>query len=118
MAGYLKINGVTIKTPKKFTVGIQAVDGESGRNANGDMVRDYIATKRKADLEWGALSDAEISPILQAVMSPFFEVTYPDPMVGGITTKTFYVGDRSSPSYSWHDKLPKWEGLTMSFIER
>jgi hypothetical protein len=37
---------------------------------------------------------------------------------GGIVTKTFYVGDRSAPAYSWHDKLPKWEGLTMSFIER
>ena len=67
---------------------------------------------------WGALTDAEISPILKAVMSPFFEVTYPDPMEGAIVTKTFYVGDRSAPAYSWHDKLPKWEGLTMSFIER
>ena len=37
MAGYLKINGVTIKTPKKFTAGIQAVDGDSGRNAKGDI---------------------------------------------------------------------------------
>ena len=53
MAGYLKINGVTIKTPKKFTAGIQGVDGDSGRNAKGDMVRDYITTKRKMDLEWG-----------------------------------------------------------------
>ncbi len=118
MAGYLKINGVTIKTPKKFTAGIQGVDGDSGRNAKGDMVRDYITTKRKMDLEWGPLTDAEISPILKAVMPVFFEVTYPDPMEGGIVTQTFYVGDRSSPAYSWHDKLPKWEGLTMSFIER
>lgn len=118
MAGYLMINGVAIKTPKKFTVGIQAVDGDSGRNANGDMTRDYIATKRKIELEWGALSDSEISPILKAVMSPFFEVTYPDPMEGSIITKTFYVGDRSSPTYSWNDKLPKWEGLTMNYIER
>lgn len=77
MAGYLKINGVTIKTPKKFTAGIQAVDGDSGRNAKGDMTRDYITTKRKMDLEWGALTDAEISPILKAVMSPFLKSLIP-----------------------------------------
>lgn len=118
MAGYLSVNGVRLKTPKKFSVGIQAVDGDSGRNANGDMVRDYITTKRKMDIEWGPLTDGEISTILNAVMGVFFSVTYPDPMSGGMLTKTCYVGDRTSPSYSWNDKLPKWEGLTMSFIEK
>ncbi len=65
------------------------------------------------DLE-GPLTDAEISPILKAVMPVFFEVTYPDPMEGGIVTKTF-TGDRSSPAYSWHDKLPKWELINNEF---
>lgn len=118
MAGNLQINGVTIKTPKKFFSGLNAIDGESGRNANGDMIRDYIVTKMKLELEWGPLTDSEISTILKAVMTPFFQVTYPDPLEGGQATKTFYVGDRSAPAYSWHDKLPKWEGLTMNFIER
>lgn len=118
MSGYLSINGVTIKTPQKFQVDIQAIDGESGRNANGDMIRDYITTKRKIELSWGPLSDKEIAPILKSVMSPFFSVTYPDPMDGSMATRTFYVGDRSIPAYSWHDKLPKWEGLSMNFVER
>ncbi|WP_430599368.1 DUF6711 family protein [Enterococcus sp. DIV0179] len=118
MSGYLQVNGTNVKTPKKFVVGIQAIDGESGRNANGDMIRDYITTKRKLDLEWPPLTDSEISTLLKSVMSPFFQVTYPDPMEGKIITKTFYVGDRNSPTYSWNDKLPKWEGLSMNFIER
>lgn len=118
MAGSLSVNGVSLKTPKTFSVGIQAVDGDSGRNAKGDMVRDYITTKRKLDIEWGPLTDSEISTILKAVSGVFFSVTYPDPMEGKMLTKTFYVGDRTSPTYSWNDKLPKWEKLSMSFIEQ
>ena len=49
----LLLNGVAVVAPKSFQVGIQDVDGETGRNANGDMVRDRIATKRKLECEWG-----------------------------------------------------------------
>ena len=31
----LTINGVAVKPPKYFQVGIQDIDGETGRNANG-----------------------------------------------------------------------------------
>lgn len=44
MAGVLQINGVTVKTPKEFSVDISTIDADSsGRNANGEMVRDVIA---------------------------------------------------------------------------
>ena len=43
----LKINGVDITAPKSFQVDIEDVDGESGRNARGEMLRDRIAVKRK-----------------------------------------------------------------------
>lgn len=52
----LTINGVAVKPPKSFQVGIQDIDGETGRNANGDMVRDRITTKRKLDCEWGMMT--------------------------------------------------------------
>lgn len=116
----LSINGVVIKTPKTFSVGIQTIDSDStGRNASGNMVRDIIAEKVKLDISWGPLSDNEISQILSKISGAFFSVTYPDPQVGGNTTKRFYVGDRTAPSYSWneHFQASKWEGLTLSFIE-
>ena len=46
----LIINGVAVKHPKSFQVGIQDIDGETGRNANGDMVRDRITTKQKVEM--------------------------------------------------------------------
>lgn len=60
----LIINGVAVKPPKSFQVGIQDIDGETGRNANGDMVRDRITVKRKLDCEWGMLTQGEMSQLL------------------------------------------------------
>lgn len=116
----LLINGVSVKAPKSFQLDVMDIDGKSERNAAATLTRDRIAVKRKIQLEWGHLSDIEISKILTAVSQVFFTVTYPDAMTGGQETKTFYVGDRSAPAYTWHPDLAayKWEGLTMNFIER
>lgn len=121
MAGYLSIGGSTVKPPKEFSVGLQTIDADtSGRNASGTMIRDIITEKVKLDMNWGPLSDSEVSNILNKVTNDFFTVTYPDPAVGGMTTKTFYVGDRTIPSYSWNNKFSsmKWQGLSMNFVER
>lgn len=114
----LKINGVAVATPKSFQVDISDVDGETSRNAMGNMIRDRIATKRKLSCEWPALSMGEMSVLLQAVKNVFFTVEYPDPMEGTNSEKTFYVGDRSMPVYMVKDGQIVWEGLTMNFIER
>lgn len=121
MAGYLAIGGVNVKAPQEFSVGYQTIDADSsGRNANGRMTRDIIAEKVKLDCKWGHLSDSEVSSILNKVTETFFTVTYPNPKTGGMATKTFYVGDRTAPSYSWNDKFQKskWSGLSMNFIEQ
>ena len=85
----LIINGVAVKPPKSFQVDIQDIDGETGRNANGDMVRDRITTKRKLDCEWGMLTQDEMSQLLNAVSPEFFTVSYPDPMLGQTTKNVF-----------------------------
>lgn len=119
MSGYMEIGGVLVKPPQKLTVGLQTIDADSsGRNANGDMVRNVITKKVKLDCNWGPLSDNEISTLLQMVDGSSFSVTYPDPK-DGIVTREFYVGDRSAPVYSWNEKFSalKWEGLSMNFVE-
>lgn len=113
----LKINGVAIATPKTFEVTINDLDGESNRNANGDLIRDRIAIKRKLNLEWGLLSQTETSKLLKSVKDVFFDVTYPDPM-DGIVTRTMYVGDRASPAYSYIKGEIKWGGIKFNLIER
>lgn len=114
----LKINGVVIATPKVFKVDISDIDGETSRNAKGDMIRDRVATKRKLSCEWPLLTMGEISQLLNSVKNVFFSVEYPDPMEGIRITKTFYVGDRSTPMLYMKNGVAMWEGLTMNFIER
>lgn len=120
MANLLTINGVSVKAPKEFTVDHEQIDGETSRNAAGKMKRDRIAEKVKLSIAWGALSDAEISRIYNAISGVFFSVTYPDPKVGGQATKTFYSGTPSAPTYSWHSEFAayKWEGLSVNLIEQ
>lgn len=113
----LVINGVVVSTPKVFKVGISDIDGETGRTARGTMIRDRVAVKRKLECEWGMLSQADVSKILNAVSNVFFTITYPDPQLNTVT-KTFYVGDRSVPAYSWANPLKPWSNLSMNFIER
>lgn len=115
----LKVNGVDITTPKSYQPSLNDIDGETNRNANGDMLRDRIATKRKLEMEWGPLSQDEISTLLTAVQDTFFDVTFPDPK-DGIITKTMYVGDRTAPAYLFDEESQeaKWKGLKMNFIEK
>ena len=109
----ISINGVEMPTPKSYEVGIQDIDGETNRNAQGDMCRDRITTKRKLTMEWSPLSQSESSILLNAVADEFFSCTFPDPKDGTIT-KTMYVGDRTTPMLY----QGRWSGLKMDFIER
>ena len=113
----ISINGVKVATPKTYEPTISDLDGESNRNANGDLIRDRIAVKRKLNLEWGLLTQSEMSQILNAVSRVFFTVTFPDPQLGMIT-KTMYVGDRTAPAYQYINGEVKWQGLKMNFIEK
>ncbi|MBO0476162.1 hypothetical protein DOK76_03710 [Vagococcus sp. DIV0080] len=121
MTSNLLINGVEVKPPQDFNVTYNTIDADSsGRNANGDMVRDVITQKVKLELKWGPLNDSEASNILTAVKKAFFTVNYPDPESGKQETKTFYCGDRSLPAYSWNKKFKqiKWQNLSLNLIER
>ena len=114
----LTINNVEVKDPKVLQVEIQDIDKGSERNAKGTMVRTRVATKRKITVEWSPLSNSEISKILKAMSDVFFTVKYTDPMVGGVTTKTFYVGDRTAPVLKVINNVTRWEGLKTSLVEK
>lgn len=115
------ISGSKVATPKELSVSIQTLDsGSSGRNANGEMVRDILGSKTKLDVKWGPLDTSEVSLILRLFDSAFFTVRYLDPKEAGLITKTFYCGDRTVPVYSWNAKFSKmmWQGLSVSLIEK
>lgn len=116
----LKINGVAIAAPKTFKVDISDIDGESNRNARGDLIRDRIAVKRKIECEWPPLEMGEVSTLLKSVKDVYFTVEFPDPMEGTFISKTMYVGDRSAPLCTYDSTKSRylWQGLSMNFIEK
>lgn len=117
----LYINGVAVKDPATLQYAIQDIDSDTaGRNANGDMIRDRVATKRKISCSWSGLENEEIRLLLNSMTNEFFRLDFPDAMMGGMGSGTFYVGDRTAPLYMWNEKENKylWEGLQANFIER
>lgn len=114
----MKINGTTIPTPSSMEVAIMDIDSDSYRNANGNLIRDRVAVKRKVNCSWNWLSVSDASTLLKAVKDEFFEMTYLDPMEGGEVTKTFYVGDRTNPVYSLVDGKKGWKGISMAFTQK
>lgn len=113
----LEINNIRIPTPSEVKVGIMDLSNAE-RNAQGDMLIDRIATKRKLDLKWNHLKPNELSNLLQIINNVYFFVRYPDPMTGNYETKTFYVGDRNIGVYSYVGGNPKWNDISFNFIER
>lgn len=114
----MKINGTKIKAPSEYSVSISDLDGETHRNAKGQMIRDRVAVKRKIECSWNMLTIEEMKTLLNAVKDEFFSCTYLDPMTGTEQTKTFYVGDRTSPIYSFVDGIEYWKSLKMNFVEK
>ncbi|MEF2969233.1 DUF6711 family protein [Paenibacillus sp. M1] len=117
----LKINGQEIAAyPSQFTVTtLDLDDSESSvRTADGTLNRDRIAVKRQIEMSWGVLKWSQISGILQAMDSVFFDLTYPDPMAGNFVTKTFYVGNRPAPFAVAQDSEIMWSGLKVTLTEK
>ena len=94
------------------------IDSDSYRNANGNLVRDRVAVKRKVNCSWNWLSVSDASTLLTAVEDEFFEMTYLDPKAGKELTLTFYVGDRTNPVYSLREGMKGWKGISMAFTQK
>ena len=113
----IKINDVPIKTPQQFRVAIVPIEAVS-QNALGETLIDRVAVKREIPMEYGALTNTEISAILTAVSGVFFSVDYPDPMTGAERTMVARVKECSAPMYNYLSSTPFWEGLSLTLVEK
>lgn len=113
----IKINGVEIPTPSDYNVGIQDISNAE-RNANGTIIIERIATKRKIEINWKSLSKDNVSRVLSLVSPVFFYVEYVDPQDNGVRTGTFYSGDRSCGALSFINGVIKYKDIKFNLIER
>ena len=96
---------------------------QSGRTLNLKMVRDYLGTKVKIEMEWSYITLTEVSPMLKIVRAPSFEVRYYDAYEGKDVKIEMYSGNKTLPYYNTirdNDGNPVvgFESLSMNFIER
>jgi hypothetical protein len=113
----IKIDGVEIPAPSEYSVGIQDIS-KAERNANGTMIMERVATKRKIELMWKYLDKDQLFQVLRAVSPVFFEVEYIDPQDNGIKVGTFYAGDRRSSIIDFKNGAPRYKDVTFNLIER
>ena len=120
--GTLEIDGVKVPTPQTYNWSKEDLDSEEGtgrNNADGEMFRDRVATKRKLSFTWGVLSIADTSRLLKALTpeakgKEFISVRYLDAYEGDYVTKTFYAGPPSSDC----GHRSRWLGITVNLIEK
>ena len=110
---------VDFPTPKDITFVKSDLDSDgTGRNQQGLMFRDVIASKVKIEVSWGVLSGADTATIYSLVNEPFITIKYPDASTGQTEEMECYVGDRTAPAYKLYNGDWMWTGLSINFIQR
>jgi len=111
------IDGVEIPAPSEYSIGIQDIS-KAERNANGTMIIERVATKRKIELSWKYLDKDQLAQVLNAVSPVFFQVAYVDPQDNGVRTGTFYAGDRKSGMLDFKNGVARYKDVSFNLIER
>lgn len=118
-----KLNGTPIKNPKTFDIEYYTIT-KSTRVANGNMVMDFVANKRKFNFGYDAINSLDMNRIiyllwesLETTRECFSTLTYIDD--GVEKEAVIYTGSivkklhRASSSITW-----VWKDVTFSLIER
>jgi len=113
----LTIAGVQVANPAEVKIGRFDLT-KSNRTASGRMVMEYIATKRRVDVVWRYIPDADLQVILNllAANKPFFTLEYPD--AGGQQTITCYAGDINTSLWHTRNGIRYWSEVSIAFIEQ
>ena len=114
------VNGVPLPDPAGFGGETSDLDLSGERDTTGYLHRDFVAQKVPTELRYKNIDWGMCNTILQAVNSPDFQFTFPDPNVGGLRTGTYYAGNRKWNAV-WMPEGENEEGwyadLTFSVIE-
>lgn len=113
----ISINGVELPTPSDYKVGIMDIV-KAERNANGEMIIEKIATKRKIELAWKYLSKDDLGNVFKMVNSTFFNVEYIDPEECGEKSGTFYCGDRNAGALDYWNENIRYKDIKFNLIEK
>lgn len=105
----LSLAGTSVRAPSLLRVGFSNI-AKIEHNAAGLTVMDRLARKRRLEVEWRYLTNAQMSTIAGKVTAPFFSVSYYDPESGEKTitcrVENFETGMQryaGSAAVGWQD---------------
>ncbi len=111
------VDGVYVKTPSTYQWDEEDIsEPDAGRTEDGLMHKKMIRRAIKLSLAWNNLRAEDISSILKIFDKEYLSINYYDAKQGAYQTKTFYVGNRTTPMYN--ARLNVWSSLTFNLIER
>jgi hypothetical protein len=120
MVTWLKINGVTMPTPKSFQILRADLDSDkSSRSEAGYMKRDRVrADTRKFTLSW-TLKESDMIFLLSYLSLVEFTAEVYDATIGGYAQYTMYAGDRTADLIKWNPENPSenWYTVSCNLIE-
>ena len=115
-----KINGQAVSYPNmgmKYSLE-DISDEDTGRTLDGTMDKNIVAQKITLACEWSGMRDEYASKLLNLAKSnTYIELTYPDPLLGKDTTKTFYTGTPSVTLLNIANNYCYWN-ISFNFIEK
>ncbi len=121
---YYNNEWVSLPDPQSMKINnydLDSGDG-TGRNQNGELLRDRVAVKEKLEITFPPMWRADYQSILAMVKDTFFTVKYYSDYYGCVREATMYVGDRQVQLYYMQDQQNPSMGWTnaisMNFIER
>lgn len=96
------------------------VDGpNAGRQQDGGLIRDRVATKIRWDVSCRPLTSEELSRILTAVEPEYVTLTYLDPLTNKVVSGTFYSNNiPASFMMRKANGVEYWGGVTFPMIQK
>lgn len=113
----LTIGSQAMPTPTELQIDYMDLS-KADRNANGLMIIERVATKRKLEVKYAYLTASDLQKILNAIAPTFYDVTYLDAQTNSFKTGSFYSGDRSVGWIDYLDGVPRYKDLSFDLIER
>lgn len=114
----LSFNGVEYPAPTDYKVDFEPIV-DAQRNANGDMILEYIAEKRRLNLQWKRLNGEYYQKILQSRKGANItgSLSFFDPSEGMVVEMKAYASPVTAPLIRYEDGLQMWENVSVNFIE-
>ena len=89
----LKINNQTLPSLKEYKVGRNKLWKDADRNMSGEVKATLIGIFPKLELQFTYMNQEQMANVCSILDQAYFNVTWFDVRIQGITTAKYYAGD-------------------------